>query len=80
MEAEQREALIEAIESLPPEKQKQVREYVDQLGEEAGTETEENRHLRQGWAGGFSDLGEEYTSVELQHQALEQWKKMVRNS
>lgn len=80
MEAEQKEALIEAIESLPPEKQQQVREYVDQLGEKAGAETGENRHLHQGWAGGFSDLGEEYTSVEVKHQAVEQWKKMVHNS
>lgn len=76
MEAERKEALFEAIESLPPEKQEEVREYVRRLGEEDG----ERRHLRQDWAGEFSKLGDEYTSVELQHQAVEQWKEMVRNS
>lgn len=29
--------------------------------------------LKQGWAGGLSDIGKDYTAVELQHKAQE-WR------
>lgn len=64
-------ALAELIQELPPELRQEVHDFARFL-----VETKIHRKqakLRQDWAGGLRDFREQYTSVELQHKALE-WR------
>lgn len=63
--------LEELIQELPPVLRTEVRDFVefllvkrDRLGQ---------RHLRQDWAEALKDAHQPYTSVDLQHHALE-WR------
>ena len=57
----------EAIRRLPPERQAEVIEFVEfLLAKHARTP---RRPMKCDWAGGVRDLREQYTSVELQHEA-----------
>ena len=63
--------LEELIKELPPVLRAEVRDFVefllvrrDRLGQ---------RHLRQDWAEALKDDHQQYTSVDLQHRALE-WR------
>ncbi len=67
----QRESLIEMIESLPPELQEEVREYVSYLV--SSRSRRRQKYLQLTWAGGLSDLGKQFTSLELQKKVLEWW-------
>ncbi|MFN3763732.1 MAG: DUF2281 domain-containing protein [Anaerolineae bacterium] len=70
MEAQVR-TLVEMIEALPPELQREVQDFVKFL-----TETRVRpgqKHFRLTWAGGLRDLREQFTSLELQKKAMEWW-------
>ncbi len=60
--------LIELVERLPPDIQKEVKDFAEFL-------LEKNAKKKHGapifdWEGDLRDLGEKYTSVELQHEIL----------
>ncbi len=63
--------LEELIRELPPDAQAQVRDFVEFLLARKGRQPK--RRLRQDWAGALRDCREEYTSLQLQRQALE-WR------
>jgi hypothetical protein len=66
------QTLLEKIQSLSPDVQRQVEEYVDfLLSRHAANLTE--RKLSQDWAHRLARYGDQYTALELQKKALE-WR------
>ena len=65
---------VDKIRALPPELQAQVAAFVDFLWErrtEAASKKGQSQARRKPkfkWAGALADLGDQYTSVELQHE------------
>jgi hypothetical protein len=66
------ETIEHAVRLLPPEIQDQVREFIESLLAEQKTPTKVAKP-KLDWRGALRDLREQYTSVELQHKALEWW-------
>ena len=68
-----KDQLIESkLEELPENLKKEVLDYIEFLLQKYGKKAKKGK-LRFDWEGGLSDLKEKYTSVELQHKALE-WR------
>jgi hypothetical protein len=65
------QSLEELIQDLPLTLRAEVREFVEGLL--AKQSHVRGRRLRQDWAGALHAHQEQYTSVELQHRALE-WR------
>ncbi len=63
--------LEEKIKALPPELQREVEDFVEFLLERRGPKPKGK--LKLDWRGALRDLRDQYTSVELQHKALEWW-------
>ncbi len=63
--------LEEILRELPPELRQQVQHYAEFLL--AQRAKRKQKYLRMSWRGALSDLRDEYTSVELQHKALDWW-------
>jgi len=64
----------EKIEALPDTLQKEILDYIDFLLQKYDIEPEFSKtQFDFFWEGGLSDLKDAYTSVELQHKALE-WR------
>jgi hypothetical protein len=63
--------LEELIQELPPVLRAEVRDFVEFLL--AKHDRPRQRHLRQDWAEALKDDHQQYTSVDLQHRALE-WR------
>jgi hypothetical protein len=61
----------EKIHGLPPELKIEAEQFIDELMEK--TQTRKQTHLRMTWAGALKDYRDQYTSIELQHKALEWW-------
>ena len=61
----------EKIKKLPPDLQQEVQDFVDFLAEKH--RPRKRVKLKLDWRGGLRDLRDQYTSVELQHKALEWW-------
>jgi hypothetical protein len=61
----------ELFKQLPPENQREVRSYIEFLI--AKQEARSRRQPQFDWAGALSDLREQYSSVELQHQ-ISDWR------
>ncbi len=64
-------SLIELVQELPPDMQAEVRDFVEFLLLKRGRKSATK--LRQDWAGALRDVCEQYTSLELQHKALD-WR------
>jgi len=65
------EEISQMVHQLPPELQKEVRDFVRRL-----LEKHQARHgtkLRQDWAGALRDYRDQFTSLELQQKTLE-WR------
>ncbi|MFB3786734.1 MAG: DUF2281 domain-containing protein [bacterium] len=60
--------LQELVQELPPDMLCEVRDFIEFLL--AKRSRGEKRVLRQDWAGALRDYREQYTSLELQRQAL----------
>ena len=60
------------LEELPEDLRREVLDYIEFLLQKYSIKTEK-RGFRFDWEGGLSHLKEKYTSVELQHKALE-WR------
>jgi hypothetical protein len=65
--------VMDKIRSLPPEKQQAVIEFIETLA--SPEENKGERKLGLSWAGGLSDMADQYTGVELQHKILDLWGK-----
>jgi len=65
------QALKDLIEQLPPDLQKEVRDFVAFLLERRRRKY--GRKLRQDWAGALRNYRDQYTALELQRKALE-WR------
>lgn len=63
-------SLEELVKELRPEEQGTVREFVEFLLHKRQTQTKPGVFLRQSWAGGLAQHRHDYSSVELQHTAL----------
>ena len=61
------------IEKLPDQFVPEVVNYIDFLLSKYGTKTIDKTKFKFDWEGGLSKLKNKYTSVELQHKALE-WR------
>lgn len=67
-------SLIEKINTLPPRLRVKVEEFVNALEKEE-LEPKSEKRLRQDWAGALNDYRDQYTSLELQNETVEQWTK-----
>jgi mRNA-degrading endonuclease RelE of RelBE toxin-antitoxin system len=63
--------LKEYLEKLPPELQKEVKDFVEFLLEKRVKKS--GKRLNLNWAGALKDYRDKYTSLELQKKALE-WR------
>ena len=63
--------LEEAIKSLPPDMVKEVEEFIRFLMRKRAKNTKEKPRLN--WRGALKHLRDKFTSVELQHEALD-WR------
>jgi hypothetical protein len=68
---EQRQTLEEMVKELPLELREEVRDFVELLLEKRARKPKAKLSLS--WRGALRDLREQYTSVELQHKALQWW-------
>lgn len=69
--SEKGQTVKEMIDELPPELQQEVEDFVQfLLGERV---RKPKGKLKLDWKGALRDLREQYTSVELQHEALKWW-------
>lgn len=68
---------VETIEAklrrLPPERRKEAMAYIDRLLEERGTESRARSRGPYVSRGSLAGVREKYSSVELQHRALDWW-------
>ena len=64
-------ALTKLLKELPPDAQEEVRDFAAFLLTKQGRKS--GRPLRQDWAGALRDYRDRYTSIDLQHKALE-WR------
>lgn len=64
-------SLEELVRELPPDMVAEVRDFIEFLLSKQ--ERRVGRPLQQNWAGALRDYREQYTSVELQHKALD-WR------
>ena len=68
------QTLKELIEKLPPELQEETRDFVLFLLERKASKVRKTRGKPSfNWAGTLKDLGDKYTSVELQHK-ISEWR------
>jgi len=67
------EVLQKKVEHLPPEFQQEVMDFVDFLLDKCKEKEKGKKIMAFKWAGKLSHLKEKFTSVELQHKALEWW-------
>ena len=73
--AQRIQSLEELIRSLPADLQQEVFNYAKYLSD---TRAPKPKHkLKFDWAGGLSDLRDQFTSVELQHDILKNWDEDV---
>jgi len=63
--------LKELVEQLPPDLQEEAKDFVEFLLQKRGTKEKGELKLR--WRGALRELRDQYTSVELQHKAVEWW-------
>ncbi|MER3424232.1 MAG: hypothetical protein C4293_14430 [Nitrospiraceae bacterium] len=63
--------LKDLVETLPPELQEEVRDFVEFLLEKRMAKQRDA--LKLDWRGALRDLRDQCTSVDLQHKALQWW-------
>lgn len=64
--------LDDLVKELPPFMRNEVYDFVESLISKHKCAS--GKKLKQKWAGGLRDYKEQYSSVELQHKAME-WRK-----
>jgi hypothetical protein len=66
-------SLRDRIRELPPELQQEVESFIESLS--GRTKPRGAIQLRLDWRGALQELSAEYSSVDLQHKALDWWKE-----
>lgn len=61
--------IAEMVQELPPDLQQEVEDYVQFLLEKKARK--HKGRMKLDWRGALRDMKDEYTSVELQHKALD---------
>jgi len=61
--------MVKKIRELPPDLQQEVGDFIEYLVAKRGQQAK----LRLDWAGGLREFRDRFTSVELQHRALD-WR------
>ena len=64
-------SLVDMVKTLPPDVENEVRSFVESLLSQRARRSHTKLKLQ--WRGALRDWRTRYTSVELQHQALEWW-------
>jgi hypothetical protein len=64
-------SLEELIKALPPELHQEAEAYLESLIARKGRKPK--TALKLNWRGGLQDLKDRYTSVDLQHKAMQWW-------
>lgn len=67
-----RQIIKDKLNELPEDLEKELLDYIEFLLHKYGKRIEK-KELKFDWEGGLSDLKDKYTSVELQHKAME-WR------
>lgn len=67
-------SLDDRIRVLPPELQQEVERFIQSLA--AGMKSEGITPPRLDWRGALQELSTEYSSVDLQHKALDWWNQL----
>jgi len=68
----QKQTVKEKLRELPEDLEKEVLDYIDFLMQKHEKKAKK-RKFKFNWEGGLSELKNQYTSVELQHKAVE-WR------
>lgn len=63
----------EKIRELPDDLRKEILDYVEFLLTKDKSRGAKVKKFRFDWEGGLSEIGDKFTSVELQHKAME-WR------
>ena len=61
--------MVKKIRELPPDLQQEVGDFIEYLVAKRGQQAK----LHLDWAGGLREFRDRFTSVELQHRALDWW-------
>ncbi len=67
------EELEKKIKQVPPHLMPEVLDYIDFLINKYRKSTKKKKAFRFSWQGGLSEISGEYTSVALQHKAMD-WR------
>ena len=65
--------VLKRLRKLPPSLQKEVMDYIEFLEKKYLSREKKEKAFEFGWEGCLKKVKEKYTSVELQHKALEWW-------
>lgn len=65
------QSLFEQIEQLPPQLQQKVAIFVNSLAQQS--KPKQGIKLNQNWAGAMKKYRDQYTSLELQQETVNQW-------
>ncbi|HKP13371.1 MAG TPA: DUF2281 domain-containing protein [Blastocatellia bacterium] len=66
-------SLDDKVRELPPELQQEVESFIESLSDRM--KSKDAVQLRLDWRGALQELSAEYSSVDLQHKALDWWKE-----
>ena len=59
------------IKQVPPHLVPEIMDYIDFLINKYGKSPKKKKPFKFNWQGGLSEISKEYTSVELQHKAMD---------
>ena len=59
------------IKQVPPHLVPEIMDYIDFLINKYGTSPKKKKPFKFNWQGGLSEISKKYTSVELQHKAMD---------
>ncbi|MGD2250513.1 MAG: DUF2281 domain-containing protein [Candidatus Methanofastidiosia archaeon] len=68
------ESLESLIKRLPPDLQKEARDFIQFLIEKHVNTNKKRKYLKLDWAGELSEYKDKYTSMDLQKKAAEWWE------
>jgi hypothetical protein len=65
--------LNQKLQRVPPHLIPEIIDYIDFLLSKYGINRNNKRKFKFKWSGGLSDIAKQYSSVELQHKAMD-WR------
>ena len=61
------------VKKIPPHLMPEIMDYIDFLINKYGASPKKKKPFKFSWQGGLSEISKKYTSVELQHKAMD-WR------